>query len=262
MHVGIEGSALDNQGIAVSGPATGGEEFGVVAEPPNVRANIKAAIDGLRGQPIEFTGYFRVWNEGHDVGPLHASNPHHVLELHPAWGVHGANVDIPPRGSRVFSMSNYAGYGASRFRPLLTGFLQQKWLKVSEDDDFVFIQLLRADNFYQLPIVPRQVTQIPRGVVAIVDVFSDEAHQNLIFPGLRLITPRGSRASSQLQVNTPTFMLGFFSVNLATAMQVAVGHRGANQAAFAPDALEFFAFGRPLKRAVASSACDVDEVNE
>jgi hypothetical protein len=156
-------------------------------------------------------------------------------------------------------MPTYAGYGVSKFRPLLTGLIQQKWLKVAEDSNgFLFVQLLRADNFYQLPVVPRQIKLVPRGVVAVVDVFSDEAHQNRVFQNLTVVTARGSRASQQLQVNVPTFMLGFFSVNLATAMRLAAGHQGFQSAVFAPSALEFFAFGRPLQHAVASSACDDD----
>jgi len=155
-------------------------------------------------------------------------------------------------------MKGYAGYGASKFRPLLSGLLQQKWLKVAEDNDFVFVQLLKADNFYQLPVIPRQIKQVPRGVVAVVDVYSDEAHQNRIYQNLTLVTAEGSRASSQLQADVPTFMLGFFSVNLATAMRAAAGHQGPENAVFAPAALEFFAFGRPTEHAVASSACNRD----
>jgi hypothetical protein len=262
LHIGILGNAVvlpNNATVAISGPANSSEEFGLVAEPPNVSASLKNTIESLRGKPIQFAGFFRVWNEGHDVGPEPPSNPHHVFEIHPVWGLQGAGVNIPPHGSRVFPMTGYAGYGASKFRPLLTGILQQKWLKVAEDDQFVFVRLLKADNFYQLPIIPRQIQQIPQGISAKVDVFSDEAHQNLIFPNLTLITAQGSRASQQLQVNTPTFMLGFFSVNLATAMQAAAGHQGIQNAVFAPDALEFFAFGRPMEHAVASSACNPDK---
>lgn len=257
-HIGVEGGAVNNQGIPVSEPADGSEEFGLVAEPPNVTPTLKSTIDSLKGQPIQFDGYFRVWNEGHDVGALHPSNPHHVLEVHPVWGLKGGTANIPTRGSRVSPMKGYAGYGASKFRPLLTSLRQQKWLKVAEDNNFVIVQLLRADNFYQLPIIPRQIKQVPRGVAAVVDVYSDEAHQNLIFRNLPLITAQGSRASAQLQLNTPTFMLGFFSVNLATAMRHAVGHRGQQNAVFAPDSLEFFAFGVPMQHAVASSACNPD----
>jgi hypothetical protein len=258
LHIGVPANAVDNQGVAISGPADASEQFGIVAEPPNIAANTKATIDSMKGQPIQFGGYFRVWNEGHDVGAEAASNPHHVLEVHPVWGLQGGNINIPPKGSRVFPMTHYAGYGASKFRPLLTGLLQQKWLKVAEDNDFVFVQLLKADNFYQLPIIPRQIKQVPRGVIAIVDVYSDEAHQNRIYQNLTLLTAQGSRASSQLQADVPTFMLGFFSVNLATVMRLAAGHQGPQNAVFAPAALEFFAFGRPMEHAVASSACNQD----
>ncbi len=258
LHIGVPANAVDNQGVAISGPADGSEQFGIVAEPPNVTATAKATIDNMKGQPIQFAGYFRVWNEGHDVGAAAASNPHHVLEVHPVWGLQGGSVNVPPKGSRVFPMKGYAGYGASKFRPLLSGLLQQKWLKVAEDNDFVFVQLLKADNFYQLPVIPRQIKQVPRGVVAVVDVYSDEAHQNRIYQNLTLVTAEGSRASSQLQADVPTFMLGFFSVNLATAMRAAAGHQGPENAVFAPAALEFFAFGRPTEHAVASSACNRD----
>jgi hypothetical protein len=257
-HIGVEDAAVDNQGIPVSGPANGSERFGLVAEPPNVTPSLKSAIDSVRGQPIQFAGYFRVWNEGHDVGAVHPSNPHHVLEVHPVWGLHSGTVDIPPHGSWIWPAKGYAGYGASKFRPLLVGSLQQKWLKVAEDTNFVYVQLLKADNFYQLPIIPRQIKQVPRGLAAVVDVYSDEAHQNLIFRNLPLVTAQGSRASTQLKVNIPTFMLGFFSVNLATAMRMAVGHDGPQNAVFALSALEFFAFGIPLEHAVASSHCNPD----
>lgn len=238
LHIGLAPEAVDNQGSAISGPADSSEQFGIVAEPPNVTATLKNTIESVKGEPIQFGGYFRVWNEGHDVGAEAPSNPHHVLEMHPVWGLQSGSINIPPRGARVFPMPTYAGYGASKFRPLLTGLMQQKWLKVAEGNNgFLFVQLLKADNFYQLPIIPRQIKLVPRGVVAIVDVFSDEAHQNRIFPNLTLVTARGSRASHQLQVNVPTFMLGFFSVNLATAMRLAAGHQGFDNAVFAPSAL-------------------------
>lgn len=63
VHIGVEGAAIDNQGIPFSGPADGSEEFGLVAEPPNVTPSLKNTVDSLSGQPIQFAGYFRVWNE-------------------------------------------------------------------------------------------------------------------------------------------------------------------------------------------------------
>jgi hypothetical protein len=59
-------------------------------------------------------------------------------------------------------------------------------------------------------------------------------------------------------VNTPTFVLGFFSVNLATAMRKAAGHQGIQNAVFAPSAFEIFAFGFPTAQADTSSACNAD----
>jgi len=261
LHIGVEASSILQEGDgsdSISGPADGSEEFGVVAEPPNVSPAANTQIQNISGKPVRFAGYFRVWNEGHDAGPVYPSNPHHVLEVHPVWGLRSGNVNLPTRGSRVFPMKGYAGYGASKFKPLLTGLPHTRWLKVAEDGDYVYVQLLKADNFYQLPIIPRQINQIPGGIAVLADVFSDQAHQNLVYRNLTIVTARGSRASRQLQVNSPSFMLGFFSVNLSSAMRIAEGHEGQANAVFAPAALEFFAFGFPREHAVRSSACDPD----
>jgi len=88
LHIGIPGSAIEWSGHGpVSGFATAPtSDFGIVAEPPNMTAAGKKTFADLEGEAIEFFGYFRVWNEGHDVGAIAASNPHHVLELHPLWG--------------------------------------------------------------------------------------------------------------------------------------------------------------------------------
>jgi hypothetical protein len=43
-----------------------------------------------------------------------------------------------------------------------------------------------------------------------------------------------------------------------SAAEIAAGHSGQANAVFAPATLEFFAFGRPLEHAVASSACNPD----
>jgi hypothetical protein len=50
------------------------------------------------------------------------------------------------------------------------------------------------------------------------------------------------------------FLLGIFSVNLRKAENLAEGHQGEDDAVFAPSALEFFAYGVPLGRAVSSSS--------
>ena len=52
------------------------------------------------------------------------------------------------------------------------------------------------------------------------------------------------------------FLLGIFSVNLRIAVQSAKGHRGEDEAVFAPQALEFFTYGVPLGQAVKNGKCD------
>ena len=42
LHIGVPANAVDNQGVAISGPADGSEQFGIVAEPPNVTATAKS----------------------------------------------------------------------------------------------------------------------------------------------------------------------------------------------------------------------------
>jgi hypothetical protein len=81
-------------------------------------------------------------------------------------------------------MPGYQGYGASKFVPLLSSVSQ--WLKVAEDSDFVYVQLVPkkrnswsafVENFYQLPVTIKDVHPIGKGIEAIADVYSDSAPQ-------------------------------------------------------------------------------------
>ncbi|HVT57150.1 MAG TPA: hypothetical protein VHR45_02015 [Thermoanaerobaculia bacterium] len=264
LHVGIEGKDIvwtkaDQEPL--SAPA--GQEssdFGVVAEPVNLEASTQAAAQALAGQAATFEGYYRLWNEGHDRGNAAPSNPHHVLELHPVWAFHGDAEDFnDPASIRPMQSSGgkaYSGYGASKFRPLLAALSQEQWLHVYEDDRFVYVELQKAENFYQLPVTVNDVHQVTGGVEAVVDVFSDEQHQNLVFSGLRVVANDGSRIAARLQAGEQIqFLLGLFSVNLRKAMELAAGHSGPDNAVFAPSALELFAYGVPLGKAVSSSKC-------
>ena len=114
----------------------------------------------------------------------------------------------------IFAMPGYSGYGASKFAPLLESV--PAWLLVAEDERFVYVQLLKADNFYQMPVTVKQVRTFENGtgVAALVDVFSDSAHQNLVYQNLTVVTAGNDGLSSRLQPNWSTFLLGFFSVNL------------------------------------------------
>jgi hypothetical protein len=262
LHIGIEENALGNGAVPVSSLANQNDSnFGIVAEPPNVKRGtpLFTSVEGADGNQAAFFGYFRLWNEGHDVGQIFPSNPHHVLEIHPAWGIRSTGFRFNPLPAMIFAMPRYSGYGASKFVPLLTSV--PTWLRVAEDQRFVYVRLLKADNFYQMPVTVKQVRKFENGagVAALVDVFSDSAHQNLVYQDLTVVTAGNDGLSSRLQANWSTFLLGFFSVNLKKAEQIASGHGRANPVQ-APGALEFFAFGVPLQKAVSSSQpCVVED---
>jgi hypothetical protein len=263
LHIGIAESELTALagGRPVSAFAKDTDSgFGVVAEPPNVkRGPLLTKIEEADGEPAAFYGYFRVWNEGHDVGAVHPSNPHHVLEVHPTWGIKSKGVNYAPNPAVIFSMSGYSGYGASKFKLLLASLPQ--WLRVAEDDNFVYVQLAKADNFYQLPATVKQVQGFGEGagVAALVDVYSDTAHRNRVYQNLTVVTATNSPIAKQLKPGWSTYLLGFFSINLSKAMGIAAGHEGQSGAVPAPGALEFFAFGVPHQNAVSKSTPCTEE---
>src|ERR1700680_4347065 len=96
LHIGIAAGDITNGGSPpISAPdAQGKSDFGIVAEPVNLTAATKKAAQALNGEAVSFKGYYRVWNEGHDFDSGHASNPAHVLELHPAWSFHSTDQDF------------------------------------------------------------------------------------------------------------------------------------------------------------------------
>lgn len=259
LHIGIPGDAVEWSGQGpVSGFAAGpNSDFGIVAEPPNVTAAGKQTFISLDGKPITFFGYFRVWNEGHDVGAIAPSNPHHVFEVHPIWAIHSGRTNFgnPKVAGIVHSIPGFSGYGASKFGPVLSSVTQ--WLKVAEDNQFVYVQLAKADNFYQLPVVVKSIKPISGGAEAVVDVYAAFRGQpRLVMSGLHVIMASGSTITTQLGPNQRTYLLGFFSVNLKKAVEIARGHQTPQTAVSGSSALEFFAFGFPLQPAVSSSQCE------
>jgi len=263
LHIGIAGGDIvwSNTGQPISALADQeNSDFGVVAEPVNLAPATKTAAFALAGQAATFQGYYRLWNEGHDHGSTAASNPDHVLELHPAWGFHGGAHDFDdPASIRPMQAkkggSAFRGYGASKFRTLLSTLSHEEWLHVYEDDSSVFVELPLASNFFQLPVKVNEVHDVTGGVEASVDVFSNEAHDNLVLSGLRVVANSGSRIAQRLKAHEDIqYLLGIFSVNLRKVTEIAAGHDGADKAVFAPSALEFFTYGVPLAKAVASSS--------
>ncbi len=267
IHIGIFPDSMrgDNQhGVPSSSLATNDTEFGAVAEPANLTPATAKLVQEIKGNETTFTGYFRTWNEGHYTGAVHDSNPHHVLEVHPSWAFQSqaANVDFNSPQS-IAPMKGYQGYGASHFRALLESLTTEQWLKVYEDDQFVYVELAKADNFYQLPIkITGNAQEIKGGTSITVDVFSDTAHKKRVYEQLNVISNEGSRIAGRFQKGEKIkYLLGIFSVNLETAMKAAQGHRGEDSALFAPQALEFFAYGVPLLPAVKNSKC-VEETGD
>ena len=266
IHIGIFPDSLtgNETGVPNSSLSTDDAEFGIVAEPVNLTPATTKLVQKINGKETTFTGYFRVWNEGHYTGAVHDSNPHHVLEVHPSWAFQSkaAKVDFNSPQS-IAPMKGYQGYGASHSRPLLESLTKQQWLKVYEDDQFVFVQLAKSDNFYQLPIkISGDAQDIHGGTSVTVSVYSDAARKNLIYKDLSVISNEGSRIAGRFHKGEKLkFLLGIFSVNLETAMKAAASHKGEDAAVFAPQALEFFAYGVPLLPAVKNSKC-VEETGD
>jgi hypothetical protein len=257
LHVGVPGDGIVAP-VHVGGPVSAladdnSDDFGVVAEPPNATAALRKTIAQGTGE-ITFNGYYRTWNEGHDVGRAFPSNPHHVLELHPAWSFQlGGEMFGSP--TTVHSMQGYHGYGVSKYGPLLQSIGKNQWLRVAEDDDYVYVQLQKADNFYQLPVIVKQARPVSHGKEILVDVYSEGTQRRKVYSNLTVVVADGTRIATTIKPG-PTFLLGFFSVNLRKAMSAASGHRGPDASIFAPGTLEFFAFGVPLGQSVPkSSAC-------
>jgi len=267
IHIGIFPDSIQwnhPQGVPSSSLATNNTEFGVVAEPVNLTPATAKLVQQLKGKETTFNGYFRVWNEGHYQGEEADSNPHHVLEIHPTWAFQSQTADADFSSPQsIAPMKGYQGYGASHFRPMLESLTKQQWLKVFEDDQFVFVQLAKADNFYQLPVrIQGGSQEIHGGTAVTVNVYSDTVRKNLVYKQLNVVSNEGSRIAGRFQQGTAIkFLLGIFSVNLETAMKAAEGHRGQDAAVFAPQALEFFAYGVPLLPAVRNSKC-VEETGD
>jgi len=230
----------------------------VVAEPVNLASTTKSSADALDGEAATF--------EGIRVSGMKATMPgRHPQAIHitcfsftrcgPSRGA-GENFSDP---ASIHSMGSgtaiYRGYGASKFRPLLESLSNEEWLHVYEDDTFVYVELRKAENFYQLPVTENDRHDVSGGIEATVAVFSDQGHHNQVLSGLHVIANAGSDISGRLNsADNIRFLLGIFSVNLRTAEDLPRGHQGQDKAAFAPSALEFFAYGVPLRRPVASSS--------
>jgi len=86
------------------------------------------------------------------------------------------------------------------------------WLKVFQDDDFLFVQLQDASNFFQLPVDITDTASIEGGTGLTLDVYSSNQYKRLVYEGLRGITVDGAGLGAALEVGDRLTLLGFFSV--------------------------------------------------
>ncbi len=263
LHVGAAETDLDipsdQPPLSGRGDSADDSEWGLVADLPNAsQANGPDLLGPVASGSVTFEGYYRVWNEGHSTGPASGSNPHHVFEGHPAWGFASGSTKFSDK-ALVAKIPGYSGYGASSFRALLEHVAAKKWPKVYQNDGYLFIQMPKEHNFFQLPVTVKSESAITGGHEVLVNVFTDKARTTQILENLRCITVDGSPIDGHLPANADRFLLGFFSVNLKRALDGSSGATSAQAAVAVPEALEFFVFGKATQPAVKSSDCTPED---
>jgi hypothetical protein len=251
LHVGAkdDGLGLPASQTPISAKALGADaDWGIVFELPDAKAGKgKATLINIASKPVTFKGYLRVWNEGHWKGAVHRSNPHHVFEVHPAWRFtfQGGSFDEP---SLIRTMAGYRGYGLSKYEKVLDE--AGDWLKAYQDADFLFVQLQDASNFFQLPIEITGTSSIDEGTELTLDVYSSNKYKRLVYSDLRGIVVDGATVGADLSVGARLTLLGFFSVNLKTALDAVPATATSPGLAWGvKGALEFFVFGKAKKPA-------------
>jgi hypothetical protein len=255
LHIGVFDAGIDTGtfGGPPSAPIGSDSDWGLVAELPDANAGAgPSTLDGIKTETVTFTGFVRVWDEGHGTGQVFPSNPHHVLEVHPVWAFQGAGGTSFEDRELIRAMAGYQGYGATKFKPVLKAVHDGEWPLVYQDTDFLYVQLRKADNFYQLPVTVQNVSSISSGHEATVDVYSDRNFQILRYEGLRCLTVTGSDYDNQWEHGTSDFLLGFFSVNLKKCLEQSAGASDEASAVAVPQAVELFVFGHATKSALAA----------
>lgn len=246
LHIGfrLPEVGLPASQMPLSAPPSGTDpNWGVVAELPNASAgNGPSLLTQLAGMSVTFHGYFRVWDEGHGTGDSPPSNPHHVLEVHPAWGFDGGSVHFMQQ-DLVRTMPGYVGYGRAKYQPMLQQISNGTWPRAFQNGTTLRLGLAKHSNFYQMPVKVRSISNVNGGHSVTVDVFSSATAANPIYRGLTAITVSGSAVNTSLTVNQRVVLLGFFSVNLKKAMDASTGANSQNSAVPVKDAVEFFVFG-------------------
>jgi hypothetical protein len=210
LHVGAldGGLSLPTSQTPLSGKAFADDgDWGLVFELPDAKAGKgPATLKKLTKKTVTFTGYFRVWNEGHWKMAVHPSNPHHVFEVHPAWQFtfQGGSFDEP---SLIRTMTGYRGYGLSKYEKVLDEV--GDWLKAYQRNDFLFVQLQDASNFFQLPVEITDTSDIDGGTALTLDVYSSNQYKRLVYEGLRGITVDGADLGAAFAVDDRLTFSGF-----------------------------------------------------
>jgi hypothetical protein len=221
------------------------EAFGLTYELPNARdGDGPATLTMLMNRPVTFRGFWWVWNEGHDVGPTHPSNPHHVLELHPSWTFtsESTTFDRPDLVSRI---PGFRGYSGSQFRLLARSIQNDQWPRLYQTGNELAVAMAQFHNFYQIPVIVRAVTTITSGHELTLDVFSSRTYATRIYRDLRAITVDGSPIDGTLAVDARTVLVGILSVNLRRGLSaVPASATSRATAVHLPEVVEFFVFGR------------------
>lgn len=255
LHIGIRlpEVQLPTDEMPLTAPVIGADpDWGLVAELPNASLGTgPTLLAQLAGMSATFHGFFRVWDEGHGAGASPPSNPHHVFELHPAWGFDGTGVHFF-RKNLVKSMAGFSGYGATKFKPMFQAFNDGTWPLAFQDGQQLHLGLVRNANFYQLPVKVISINAVTNGKEVTLDVFSDQAMTNRIYQGLIGITASGTSINSSLSVGQKKFLLGFFSVNLKKALEESQTASSENNAVNVKGAVEFFIFGVATQGAVST----------
>lgn len=212
LHIGSFGNDLDVPAAQrpVSDALEHDDEWGLVYELPNARDGAgPSLLNKAKGQPAVFQGFFRVWNEGHAGGQVFPSNPHHVLEVHPAWGFTSGAVSFNAP-ELVTTIVGYRAYGITKLRQMLGPLEDGEWPLAYRDGADLVVSLIQSHNFFQFPAIIRTRTAITGGHALTVDMFSFPNFENQVFAGLRAITVTGSPADTSLQTgdrrNPPGFL--------------------------------------------------------
>jgi hypothetical protein len=107
-----------------------------------------------------------------------------------------------------------------------------------------------ASNFFQLPVEISGTSSIDGGKELTLDVYSSNKYKRLVYEGLRGIVVSGGSLGVELPVGERLTLLGFFSVNLKTALDAIPATATSPGLAWGvKNALEFFVFGKATKPA-------------